>query len=86
MMDFTIADAFGIDAVKDTYKQVIKEYQDNVTYMGELTIVLNHKLWILYKEHPHLGQVYEELWRDVQRRCFKRFKGDDLTKYYNIID
>lgn len=27
--DFTIADAFGIDAIKDTFNRAFKEWKDN---------------------------------------------------------
>lgn len=44
-MDFSIADRFGIAAVKDTFKRAFKEWRTNVVYLTELVLVLNHKMW-----------------------------------------
>lgn len=42
--DFSIADAFGIAAVVDTFKRAFKEWKDNYKYLTELVMVLNHKI------------------------------------------
>ena len=34
--DFSIADNFGIDAVKDTYKRAFKNWKSNYKYLTEL--------------------------------------------------
>ena len=49
--DFTIADRFGINAVKDTFKRAFEEWKTNVEYVTELVMVLNHKIW-----HHYIGK------------------------------
>lgn len=44
-MDFSIADKFGIAAIKDTYDRAFKEWKTNHVYLTELVMVLNHKIW-----------------------------------------
>ena len=44
-MDFSIADKFGIAAIKDTYNRAFKEWKNNHVYLTELVMVLNHKIW-----------------------------------------
>ena len=42
-MDFTIADAFGLNAIQDTYNRAFKEWHTDRVAMQELTAVLNWK-------------------------------------------
>ena len=42
--DFSIADAFGGDAVTDTFHRAFNEWKDNCVYITELVMVLNHKI------------------------------------------
>lgn len=86
MADFTIADAFGSKAVKDTCRDAVKCWKNDPVMMGELTIVLNHKIWMLFQSNEPLARVYNDLWEKTQADCYKRFKGDDLTTYYRLID
>ena len=43
--DFTIAEAYGESAVKDTYNRAFKEWKTNVEYITEFVMVLNHKMF-----------------------------------------
>ena len=43
--DFSIADMFGTEGVKDTYNRAKEDWQDSIEYMTELAMVLNHKSW-----------------------------------------
>ncbi|ENI9073036.1 hypothetical protein ABZ143_002832 [Listeria monocytogenes] len=43
--DFSIADMFGFEGVKDTYNRAKESWQDNIEYMTEFAMVLNHKSW-----------------------------------------
>ena len=66
-MDFSIADKFGIAAIKDTYKRAFNAWKDNHVYLTELVMVLNHngmrqtKLlhtsMILFGEKQTFGQL-----------------------------
>lgn len=50
-MDFAIAEAFGENAVKDTYRRAMRGWKDNYKYLTELVIVLNHRIWIWSDEY-----------------------------------
>lgn len=84
--DFTIADAFGIEAVKDTYKRAFAEWKDNVEYITELTIVLNHKIWQHCETNEPLARVYDKLWRELDTWCCNNLKGKDLEYFYQTTD
>ena len=60
--DFTIADAFGDDAIKDTYKRTKEEWNDDRIYGTELSMVLNHKCWQHYNNGDIIfSKLYSEL-------------------------
>ena len=48
-MDFSIADAFGVNAVRDTYKRAFEEWKDDYKMLTALVITLNHKIWKHYE-------------------------------------
>lgn len=86
-MDFSIADRFGIAAVKDTYRRAFKEWKSNVKYLTELVMVLNHKIWQHYEAgHEDLAEVYNTLWMTADNWAVENLKGEDLTYYYTVTD
>lgn len=86
-MDFSIADAFGESAVRDTYKRAFNEWKNNVEYVTELVIVLNWKIWQHYeKQNEALTKVYDELWKEADAWCMDNLKGDDLTYFLKTTD
>ena len=85
--DFSIADAFGVDAIKDTYHRAFENWKDNVKYFTEIVMVLNWKCW----EHYDAGrgnycQLYQDLYFEADAYAREHFKGDDLTYYWNTTD
>ena len=84
--DLSIAECFGIKAIKDTYNQVIEEWGKNIVYMTEFTMCLNHKIWQLYKIDEVCARVYDELWRKACKYVETHFKGEDLSYYYEVTD
>lgn len=49
--DFSIADKFGVKAVRDTFNRAFREWKNDVIYITELSLVLNHKSWQHYTHH-----------------------------------
>ena len=86
--DFTIADTFGVDAVRDTYNRVFEEWKHSVEFMTELSLVLNHKIW----EHWHKEQgsalsiAYDTLWRKQDEWCMTNLSDDDIAYYVKVTD
>lgn len=86
-MDFTIADKFGIEAIKDTYNRAFKEWKDNHEYLTALVIVLNHKIWEHYEKHnDEHARLYDELWRGADTYAMEHLKDDELQYYLNVTD
>lgn len=85
--DFTIADAFGEDAVRDTYKRAFNEWKGQYRYLTDLVITLNHKIWEHdSKGNKALSQVYDELWKAADAYALDNLKGDELAYFLEITD
>lgn len=85
--DFSIADRFGISAIQDTAKRSFESYKDDIEYITELVIVLNHKIWQHYNNNNMaIAKVYDSLWREYHAWCLDNLKGDDLRYYIQTTD
>ena len=85
--DFTIADHFGVDAVKDTYERAFESWKSNIVYLTELSLVLNHLCWYHYSKNNHeLSRLYDELWRTIDCWCVENLEGEDAEYYFKITD
>ena len=86
-MDFTIADAFGVNAIKDTYKRAFNEWKDDYKMLTALVIVLNHKIWQHYEaENNELTSLYDELWKKADQYACDTLKGEALEYFLEVTD
>ena len=84
--DFSIADKFGVEAIKDTYKRVFQEWKYDYKYITELAMVLNWKLWRWYGKNNELSMLYDSLWKEIDGWCIDNLKGKELEYYYKTTD
>lgn len=84
--DFSIADHFGIDAIKETYKRAFEEWKSDVVYLTELVMVLNWKIWYFYGRNDTLGKLYDSLWREADAWAVENLKDDDLSYFLRTTD
>lgn len=84
--DFSIADAFGISAIKDTYNRAFAEWKSDYKFLTELVIVLNWKIWQHYETHDEIARVYDELWREADEYACNNLKGSQLRYFYEMTD
>jgi len=85
--DFTIADAFGVLAIRDTFQRAFKEWKGNYKYLTELVMVLNHKIW----EHHNKGNMeymllYNELWAKADTYAVENLEGEEATYFFQVTD
>ena len=86
-MDFSIADVFGANAVKDTFNRAFKEWKDNYKMLTALVITLNHKIWQHYEaENNELALVYDKLWKEADQYAFDTLKDDELKYFIEVTD
>lgn len=85
--DFSIAERFGLSAIKDTFKRAFQEWRDETVYVTELAMVLNHKGFYWYDtDKMRLSELYFSLWQELDEWCANNLKGEDLAYYYRITD
>lgn len=84
--DFSIADKFGVDAIKDTYKRAFNEWKTNTEFVTELAMVLNWKIWRWHEHNNEYAQLYNELWQKTDKWCMDHLKGQNLTYYIQTTD
>lgn len=85
--DFSIADRFGIPAVKDTYRRAIKTADSmGYKYLTEFVMALNWKIWEHCETNEPLARVYNDLWEKAASHAQKTLKGQELQYYYETTD
>lgn len=85
-MDFSIADAFGINAIKDTFHRAFRDWKSNYIYLTELVITLNWKIFEHYESNDDYARLYNELWEYVDEYACNNLKGEELDFFYRITD
>ena len=97
MMDFSIADKFGITAIKDTYKRAFEEWKDSYVYLTELVIVLNLKIWEWYEKNEDVAlfkkhaidyiqaseQRLKDAWISMDKKMRSKIKVINLISRFN---
>ena len=85
--DLSIAEWYGADSVRDTYKNVMRSWVNNVVYFTEFVMSLNWKIWEHHaRGNEELALVYDELWREADELACNTYKGDDADYYYRTTD
>ena len=84
--DFSIADVFGINAIKDAYNRAFEEWKDDYVYLTELAIVLNLKVWDWYDKNDDIANVYNNLWKIADEYACEHLEREAAAYFYNMTD
>ena len=84
--DFTIADHFGLAAIRDTFNRAFDEWKSNYIYLTELVMVLNHKIWQHYQTNEKVAKLYDTLWRKADAYACEHLTGAELDYFYETTD
>lgn len=96
--DFAIADAFGADAVEDTYERSMASFSEDVFMLTEMSLVLNWAIWRYFgicqnnkhacdcERERELSIMYDKLWKKLDNYMMSHFTGDDLQFYLSVTD
>ena len=85
-MDFNIAENYGIDAVKETFNRVFREWKTNYTFLYELTIVMNLKCWDHYeKNNIEISKLYAKYYHQLRDYGLNNLKGKELEYFVNNL-
>lgn len=90
--DLAIAECYGIDAIKDTYNRIMKEWIGNRDAICEALISINYKSW-RFAEEPDkqdLVEFYSELYYKALDEVVKYYeendRNDDLAYIFGVLD
>lgn len=85
--DFSIADNFGIKAIKDTYNRAFREWKKDYKYLTELVMVLNWKIWQHFNEkNEAYADLYQSLYEEADAWACENLKGEALDYFYRTTD
>lgn len=84
--DFSIAELFGEEAIRDNCKRAKAEWEHNRIYGTELSMVLNHKCWYWYEKNNTFSKLYAELWEEYHDWVLDHWSGEDLKYYLRVTD
>lgn len=85
--DFSIAEAFGYDAIVDTFNRAFEEWKDNYVFITELAIVTNLKCWDWYEYgNEEWSKFYADAYYQCREYALDHLKGNELVYYINTTD
>ena len=84
--DFTIADAFGVDAIKDTYNRAFNEWKHDHIYITELCMVMNWKMFYWFEKDDNKYQLYYDLFTTLDEWCMDNLKDEQLDYFLKTTD
>lgn len=85
--DFTIADAFGTEAITDTFNRAFAEWKTNYIYLTEMVLILNWKIWQHYEnKDQEKAKLYNTLWQQADEYAMNNLKGDELVYFLKTTD
>lgn len=85
--DFSIADNFGMAAVKDTFKRGFETAKAmGHKYLTEFVMVLNWKIWEHFEQNEKFARLYEELWIKADQYALENLKGAELSYFCRTVD
>ncbi len=86
-MDFSIADRFGEQAIRDTFDRAFKEWSGDYRYLTDLVITLNHKIWQHWQNgNEKTANLYNDMWMSASEYAETRLKEDELKYYFEMTD
>lgn len=84
--DFSVADAFGVDAIRDTFDRSFRDWKNNLEYITELAMVMSWKSCWYYGKNEEYMNLYSDLYHKVDNWCMDNLKGNDLSYYLDTTD
>ena len=85
-MDFSIAEPFGVGAIKETYNTAMECWKNDYKYLTEIVMVLNWKIFEHYGHNDRYAKLYDELWREADMYAQTHLKGEELDYFYRTTD
>jgi len=85
-MDFSIADHFGVSAIKDTYKRAYSGWRYDYKMLTELVMVLNWKIFEHFESNPRYAQLYQDLYMELNGWALDNLEGEEKEYFIATTD
>lgn len=76
----------GLNGPDYVFNCVFEKTKNNVKWVTELVILLNHKIWYYYRNNDELGLIYEKLYKKAYNWCVCNLEGEDAEYFFRVID
>ena len=83
--DFSIADKFGIEAIRNTFDNIFESWKEDYIFLTELVMVLSWKSFEHEKDND-LCKLYSELYYMVDSYTCENLTKDELSYYFSTTD
>ena len=80
--DLGTAEWYGLVSVKETYKNIVRDWLDNYKYFTEFVIALNVKSWYWYQKDDDLCRLYCELYYKAIDDFHEHYKENEEAERY----
>jgi hypothetical protein len=84
--DFTIADSFGLEAIRDTFNRSFYNWKNDVEYITDLAMVMSWKSCYYYDKNQEYMNLYSDLYHEVDNWCLDNLSEEDLIYYIQTTD
>lgn len=85
--DFSVADVYGVKAIRDTYRRAFGGWKSNHKMLTELVAALNHKIWYWHERgDEEYARLYDGLWREADAWGLDNLKGEELSYFLEVLD
>lgn len=85
--DFKVAEAFGLNAIKETMERCGNLATRAPAEVTELYIVLNHLIWDAYERgNTELRSVYQIVYDRIDGEIVPAWSDADRSRFYQITD
>lgn len=87
--DLSIAELYGAKSVIDTFRNVMKHWLNDITYITEFVLCLNHKSWEWHSNGDEaMTAMYIDLYEKAADKVLEHYKDNKeaLDYYYEITD
>lgn len=84
--DLSIADWFGVSAIKDTYRNVFANWRGDTEFFTEFVMALNWKIWEHYQSNEQYAKTYNDLYEKAREWVFDNWEDKDLEYFVKTTD
>ena len=97
--DFYIAELFGVESIKETYKRAFFGWKHDIRYLTALALTMNDRGWRWHKKCDELADLYFGFWRELDQYIldgeedesgedynYKNFTSNEVSYFIRAVD